>query len=81
MPAVFFEIIEYTIGAQAATEFTLFGQIYDLEAASRMGVVQKTVPPRQLLDASVAWAAHVAPDCYPAYSVKALLAGNDDGRD
>ena len=39
------------------------------EAAGRMGVVQKTVPPEQLLDAAVAWAAHVTPDCYPAYSI------------
>jgi enoyl-CoA hydratase len=45
-----------------------FGQVYDLETASRMGVVQKTVAPDQLLDAAVAWAAHVTPDCYPAYS-------------
>jgi enoyl-CoA hydratase len=57
-PAVYCEIIKYAIGTQAASEFTLFGQVYDLEAASRMGVVQKTVPPEQLLDAAVAWAAH-----------------------
>lgn len=49
MPAVYCEIIKYAIGTQAASEFTLFGQVYDLEAASRMGVVQKTVPPEQPL--------------------------------
>ena len=49
MPAVYCEIIKYAIGTQAASEFTLFGQVYDLEAASRMGVVQKTVTPDQLL--------------------------------
>ena len=43
MPAVYCEIIKYAIGTQAASELTLFGQVYDLEAASRMGVVQKTV--------------------------------------
>jgi hypothetical protein len=41
MPAVYCEIIKYAIGTQAASEFTLFGQVYDLEAACRMGVVQK----------------------------------------
>jgi enoyl-CoA hydratase len=68
MPAVYCEIIKYAIGSQAASEFTLFGQIYDLEAASRMGVVQKTVPPEHLLDAAIAWATHVTPDAYPAYA-------------
>ena len=69
MPAVYCEIIKYAIGTQAASEFTLFGQVYDLEAAGRMGVVQKTVPPEELLDAAVAWATHMTPDCYPAYSI------------
>ena len=43
MPPAYCEIIKYAIGTQTASEFTLFGQVYDLEAASRMGVVQKTV--------------------------------------
>lgn len=68
MPAAYCEIIKYAIGNKAASEFTLFGQVYDLDAASRMGVVQKTVGPDQLLDAAVAWAALVPPDCYPAYA-------------
>jgi enoyl-CoA hydratase len=33
-----------------------------------MGVVQRTVAPDELLDAAVAWAAHVTPDCHPAYA-------------
>jgi enoyl-CoA hydratase/carnithine racemase len=69
MPAVYCEIIKYAIGTRPASEFTLFGQVYDLAAASRMGVVQKTVAPEQLLNAAVAWAAHVKPDCYPAYAL------------
>ena len=68
MPAVYCEIIKYAIGTQAASELTLFGQVYDLAAASRMGVVQKTVAPDRLLDDAVAWAALVPPDCYPAYA-------------
>ena len=68
MPAVYCEIIKYAINTLAASELTLFGRIYDLKAASRMGVVQKSVPPEQLLDTAVTWAAHVTPDCYPAYS-------------
>ena len=38
------EIIKHAIGTRSASEPTLFGQIYDLVAASRMGVVQQTVP-------------------------------------
>ena len=68
MPAVYCEIIKYAIGNKAASEFTLFGQVHDLDAATRMGVVQKTVAPDQLLDAALAWAALVPPDCYPAYA-------------
>jgi enoyl-CoA hydratase len=68
MPAVYCEIIKHAIGTQAASELTLFGQIYDLAAAIRMGVVQKTVAPDNLLDAAIAWAAVVPPDCYPAYA-------------
>ena len=68
MPAVYYEIIKYAIGTKAASEFTLFEPVYDLDAASRMGVVQTTAVPDQLLDAAVARAALVPPDCYPAYA-------------
>ena len=68
MPAVYCEIIKYALGTKAASEFTLFGQVHDLEAAARMGVVQKTVAPDELLGAAVTWGALVPPDCYPAYA-------------
>jgi enoyl-CoA hydratase len=68
MPAIYCEMIKYAVGQRAASEVTLFGQIYDLEAAIRMGIVQKTVAPDRLLDAALAWAALVPPDCYPAYA-------------
>ncbi|MFB9262706.1 enoyl-CoA hydratase/isomerase family protein [Bradyrhizobium erythrophlei] len=68
MPAVYCEIIKYAIGTQSASELTLFGQIYDLAAATRMGAVQQTVAPDRLIDAAVAWAALVPPDCYTAYA-------------
>jgi enoyl-CoA hydratase len=68
MPAVYCEIIKHAIGSQAAAETTLFGQVYDLEAAHRMGIVQQTVAPDTLLDAAVDWAARVPPDCFPAYA-------------
>src|SRR5215475_900125 len=55
MPAVYCEIIKHAIGARSASELTLFGQIYDLAAATRMGVVQRTVPSGKLIDAAVAW--------------------------
>lgn len=45
VPAAYCEIIKCAIGNKAAAEFTLFGQVHDLDAASRTGVVQKTVAP------------------------------------
>jgi enoyl-CoA hydratase len=68
MPAVYCEIIKYAVGLRAASELTLFGQVYDLPAAVQMGIVQKTVTPDKLLDAAVAWAALVPRDCYTAYA-------------
>ena len=68
MPAVYCEIIKHAIGTRAASELTLFGQIYDLTAAIRMGVVQQTVAPDALLEAAVTWARLVPPDCYTAYA-------------
>ena len=68
MPAVYCEIIKHAIGPRAASELTLFGQVYDLAAATRWGIVQRTVAADQLLDAAVAWAASVPPDCHPAYA-------------
>ena len=68
MPAVYCEIIKHAIGARAANELTLFGQVYDLGAATRMGVINKTAVPGRLLHEAVAWAALVPPDCYPAYA-------------
>jgi enoyl-CoA hydratase len=46
----------------------MFGQVYDLAAAAKMGVIGKTAAPVRLLDDAVAWAARVPPDCYPAYA-------------
>jgi enoyl-CoA hydratase len=68
MPAVYCEIIKYAVGVRAASELTLFGQVYDMAAAVQMGIVQKTVTPDKLLDAAVAWAALVPVDCYTAYA-------------
>jgi enoyl-CoA hydratase len=68
MPAVYCEIINHAVGPRAASELTLFGQVYDLAAAVKMGVVNKTTAPGRLLDDAVAWAALVRPDCYPAYA-------------
>jgi enoyl-CoA hydratase len=68
MPAVYCEIIKHAIGPRAANELTLFGQVYGLAAATRMGVIDKTTSPSSLLDDAVAWAALVPPDCYRAYA-------------
>lgn len=68
MPAVYCEIIKYAVGSRTAAELTLFGQVYDLAAAVRMGIVQAATAPDRLLDAAIAWAALVPPDCYTAYA-------------
>jgi hypothetical protein len=58
-----------TIGQRAASELTLFGQVYDLAAAVKMGVIGKTAAPR-------------AARRLPGLRVReAGLAGGDDGRD
>lgn len=68
MPAVYCEIIKYAVGTPSAAELTLFGQVYDLAAAHRMGIIQTTIAPDKLLDAAIAWAALVPPDCHTAYA-------------
>jgi hypothetical protein len=45
---------------------TLFGQVYDLGAALKMGVIGKTAALGRLLDEAVAWAALVPPNCAAA---------------
>src|SRR5215475_1774416 len=68
MPAIYCEIIKYAVGQRSGCQLTLFGQIYDLVAAIKMGIVQRAAAPDKLLHAAVAWAALVSPDCYPAYA-------------
>jgi enoyl-CoA hydratase len=68
MPAFYCEIIKHAVGPRAALELTLFGQVHDLAAALKMGVIGRTAAPGQLLEDAVAWAALVPPDCYPAYA-------------
>src|SRR5215467_13471385 len=68
MPAVYCEIIKHAVGPRVASELTLFGQVYDLAAAARMGIFQQPVAPNKLLDTAIACAALVPPDCYTAYA-------------
>ncbi len=68
MPAIYCEIIKHAIGPRAASELTLFGQVYDIAAALKMGVIDKTAAPGRLLEDAVAWAALVSPDSYSAYA-------------
>jgi enoyl-CoA hydratase/carnithine racemase len=86
MPAVYCEIIKYAVSAPWASEITLFGQVYDLAAAQRMGIVNRIAAPERLIDEAVAWAGKVEPGCHPAYafSKRALQAATlraiDDAR-
>jgi enoyl-CoA hydratase len=68
MPAVYCEIIKYAIGPTSANEMTLFGRVYGLADAQRMGVVNHVVSPDRLLDEAVKWAAAVELGCHPAYT-------------
>lgn len=74
MPGVFTEIVRYAVGTRTAADAILSGQIYDVEAAHRLGFVHQVVPPEQLLDEALKQARVIAPDCHPAYatSKKAL---------
>ena len=47
---------------------TLFGRVYDLEAALRLGVVRKSVPADRLIAEAVEWAGSIQPDCHTAYA-------------
>ena len=86
MPAVYCEIIKYAVGTSSASEMTLFGQVYDLAAAQRMGVVNRIVPPERLIEEAVASAGAVEPGCHPAYAFTkralqaATLRAIDDAR-
>jgi hypothetical protein len=86
MPAVYCEIIKHAVGTSSANEMTLFGQVYDLAAAQRMGVVNRIVPSERLIDEAVAWAGAVEPGCHPAYAFTkralqaATLRAIDDAR-
>lgn len=68
MPAVYVEIIKHAIGAPGAVEMTLSGQVCDLDAALRLGVVNRAVPGRDLIDAAVDAAGKIDPDCFAAYA-------------
>ena len=69
MPAVYVEIIKHALGSAVAHELTLFGRVYDMEAAVRLGVVRECVFPDQLIPEAIEWAASVQPDCYVAYAL------------
>ena len=68
MPAAYCEIIKYAVGTRAASELVLFGQIYDLPGAQRLGVVDRIAPPERLIEEAVAAAGAIKPECHPAFA-------------
>lgn len=68
MPAVYVEIIKHAVGSAVAHELTLFGRVYELDEALRLGVVRKVVPAERLIAEAVDWAQSVHPDCHGAYA-------------
>ncbi len=65
MPAVYCEIIKHAVGS-SPEKITLFGNVYDLASAQRMGIVNRIAPPERLIDEALAWAGAVEPGCHPA---------------
>ncbi len=53
MRTVYCEIIKYAVGTSSASDMTRFGQVNDLAAAQRMGVVSRIVPPERLIEEAV----------------------------
>jgi len=68
MPAAYVEIIKHALGSAVAHEVTLFGQVYDFDAALRLGVMRKSVSADRLIAEALEWAGSVHPDCYTAYA-------------
>lgn len=68
MPAVYVEIIKHAVGSAVAHELTLFGQVYDLAAMLRFGVLGRAVPAERLIPEAIEWAQSVHPDCHAAYA-------------
>jgi enoyl-CoA hydratase len=68
MPAVYCEIIRYALGAPNASVATLFGEVYPVRDALRLGFAHGLVPPERLLDAAIDRAQAVPPDAISAYA-------------
>lgn len=68
MPAVYGEIIRYALGAPNAAVATLFGEVYGVSDALRLGFVHEVVPPDRLLDAAIDRARAVPADAIAAYA-------------
>jgi enoyl-CoA hydratase len=67
MPAVYVEIIRYALGTGNATVATLFGDVYGVPNALRLGFAPEAVPPDRLLDAAIDRARAVPADAMAAY--------------
>lgn len=69
MPGVFTEIVRYAVGARAAAEAILGGQLYDVQRALTAGFLHQLVPAERLLDEAVKQARLIPPDASSAYAV------------
>jgi enoyl-CoA hydratase len=68
MPAVYGEIIRHALGTSNATVATLFGEVYGVPDALRIGFVHEAVAPDRLLDAAIDRARAVPADAMTAYA-------------
>jgi enoyl-CoA hydratase len=68
MPSIYTEIIRYRLGSPAATEAILSGDVYDEEAAIKLGFLQQTTDKDELITAAVTRAQTLPKDCLLAYA-------------
>lgn len=67
MPSAYTEIIRHRLCDAAASQAILSGDVYDVETAQKLGLVQTVVAPEKLLEAAEKRARSISPDCYTAY--------------
>ncbi|WP_016890213.1 enoyl-CoA hydratase/isomerase family protein [Mycobacteroides abscessus] len=68
MPSVYTEIIRYAVGNRAAALMTLFGELFGVEAAQRLGVFDEVVEPGSLIEAAIGRARVVPMQAMSAYA-------------
>lgn len=72
MPWTYIEMVRYAIGTPATAEMTLSGQVYDVPAAQRLGILHRVVAPEHLLGEALVEARRIGVDSASAYAASKL---------